>query len=140
MSSENKWEQNIAKAMSEASQADEHGVLSRSWYIPSWLPYVVFLVFGFLLAKTFATGVDAHPVNEQRDYETGSKVTLLMVAEDIESYLSAYGELPDDVPSPIASVMDIDYQKLDGKHFRLRMPYGAGAITFDAREDRLVLE
>ena len=141
MSSMNeRWEKNIAKAMNETGQSTSNSGQGSSFYLPNWFPYGICLVFGFLLAKTLVFGIEAHPVNENREYETGSKVALLMVAEDVESYLNNYGELPDEVPSPIASVMSVSYEKLSNDHFRLTMPYGDSNISFDAREDKWLLD
>lgn len=135
-----RWEKNIAKAMNETEQSTLRNRQAKSFYFPNWFPYGVCLVFGFLLAKMLAVGIETHQVNDKRNYETGSKIALLMVAEDVESYLNAYGELPEEVPSPIASVMDVSYERLTNDHFRLTMPYGDSNISFDARDDTLLLD
>ncbi len=140
ISTNKRWEENIANAMNEAQEGTQRKAGTASIYIPDWLSYVICIAFGFMLAKTFFTGVETHSVNNSRDYQTGSSVALLMVAEDIEHYRTTYGELPDTAPSPIASVMNISYEKISPEHFRLSIPHGDSSITFDAKEDKLVMD
>ncbi len=140
ISTTKRWEENIANAMNEAQGEGRQRGSSVSIYIPNWVSYVICVLFGFMVAKTFFMGVDSHPVTNDRDYQTGSSVALLMVAEDVEHYRITYGELPDTVPSAIASVMDISYEKITNNHFRLSIPHGNSSITFDAKDDKIIMD
>ena len=133
------WEQNIAKAMNEI-EGDGRGQRGGGGFsLPDWVPYGLCLVFGFLLADLLLNERGVHSINETREYATGGKVALLMVAEDVQSYWESYGSLPKDVPSPLASVMAVTYEKLSDKEFRLRMPFDGSFIEFVGSEDSQVL-
>ncbi|WP_462177078.1 hypothetical protein [Pseudoalteromonas gelatinilytica] len=139
ISTNKRWQESIAQAMDE-TQNNQRNKNRASIVLPSWLPYAAYIAFGFLLAKTLLIGHETHPVNYDRDYQTGSSVALLMIAEDVEHYRTTYGELPDDLPSPIASVMDVTYEKITNEHFRLTIPHGDSTITFDAKDDKIYME
>ena len=141
MASTNKrWEENIAEAMNETQRADQPRSDANAIYLPNWFSYGICILFGFLLAKTLSLGIEAHSTNEERDYQTGSSVALLMVAEDVEHYRTTYGKLPDEFPSPIATVMNVSYEKITNDHFRLTMPHGDSNLIFDASADKIVME
>ena len=106
------WEKNIEKAMTEVDGNRGGRLANGGVTLPNWIPYVVCVLFGFLLADVLINDRAVHSVNENRDYNTGGKVALLMVAEDIQSYWDTYGSLPDDVPGSLAQVLDISYEKL----------------------------
>jgi hypothetical protein len=135
-----KWEKNIAKAMSQADHSSESKDVSSGITLPNWFPLAVCAVFGFMLAKLVTFGNEVHPANEGRDYAMGTRVALLMVAEDVESYFETYGELPDYSPSPIASVMNVTYERYSGDHFKLTMPSGDDTLTFDGTAKTLSLD
>lgn len=139
VSTNKRWEENIANAMNESNKSNKTDV-SAAIILPSWLSYSVCILFGFLLAKTLVTGVQTHQTNLERDYQTGSSVAILMAAEDVEHYRTTYGKLPDELPSAIAAVIDVRYEKVNKDHFRLTMPHGDSTITFDAKEDKIFME
>lgn len=140
MDSTNKrWQENIAEAMNE-TQKNQSMNSRTTIMLPSWITYAVCIVFGFLIAKTAVTGVKTHHTNYDRDYQTGSSVALLMVAEDVEHYKTNYGKLPDELSSPIAAVIDVSYEKISKDHFRLTMPHGDSTITFDAKDDKIYMD
>ena len=140
MDSTNKrWKENIAEAMNE-TQKNRPSKANTTIMLPSWTSYAVCILFGFLLAKTLVTGVQTHHKNLDRDYQTGGSVALLMVAEDVEHYKLTYGKLPDDLPSPIAAVIDVSYEKISNDHFRLTMPHGNSNIIFDAKDDKIYMD
>ncbi len=136
-----KWQSNIASAMNEID-ASVSATVSRSpsYQLPNWVPYVLCLTLGFLVAKSFVTSSTPHPINDDRVYATGGKATLLMVAEDIQSYWDTYGSLPDEIPGPLAQVVNVSYDRINDRHFRLSMPNGDSRLVFDGSEDRLYLE
>lgn len=133
-STSDEWEKNIAKAVNQTDRSAAVHPVRSGLTLPNWFPLAISLVFGFMLAELFVSGDAPHSVNDSREYETGSRVALLMVAEDVESYVEAYGELPEDSFSPIASVMNVTYEKLSDEHFKLTMPFGDEILTFEGKE------
>lgn len=131
------WEKNIASAMTEVDARRERR--SQGIVLPTWLPYVACAIFGVLLANLFVNGHGAHPAPSSRDYSVGGQAALLMVAEDVQHYWDTYGSLPDEVPSPLANVLNITYERTDGGHFRLTMPHGSQRIVFEGSEKRLAV-
>lgn len=133
------WEKNIAKAMGEVERRGSSRGAGSGISLPDWIPYGLCLVFGFLLADLLVNDRGIHSVNEGREYSTGGKAALLMVAEDVQSYWDSYGSLPDDVPGSLAHVLDVSYEKLADNEFRLRMPFEGAFIEFIGNEDSQVL-
>jgi hypothetical protein len=133
------WEKNIADAMSEidGNNAKRHAVSGIS--LPSWLPYIACIALGVLVADLMINERTMHSVNNDRDYATGGSAAILMVAEDVQSYWDAYGDLPEQAPGSLAQVLNVSYEKLGDAHFQLSMPHGNGAIVFDGSEDTLVM-
>lgn len=131
------WETNIANAIKEVDQSGNQS--SSGYLLPVWIPYLACLVFGMLLADLFINNRATHPINEARDYGTGGKVALLMVAEDVQSYWDSYGKLPDEAPSSIAQVLNISYEKLANDRFKLWMQNGDETIELSASEDTVDL-
>lgn len=140
VSTNKRWEENIAQAMNETQQAQSGKGARTTIMVPEWFSYAICMLFGFLLAKTLVTGVEVHPENSNRDYQTGGSVALLIAAEDVEHYRLRNGKLPDELPSPIGAVIDITYEKITGDHFRLSMPHGDSRIVFDALDDKISME
>ena len=136
-----KWQANIASAVDEIdASTTAPSSMSVSYQLPNWLPYLLCLTLGFLVAKSWLTDAPPHPINNDRDYATGGKAALLMVAEDIQSYWDTYGALPDKVPGPLAQVVDVTYDRINDRHFRLSMQHGNSRLVFDGAEDNLYLE
>ena len=140
MTTTDKWEKNITKAMKEVDQGREKKQASSVLVLPDWTAYLACMVFGFLLADLLLRGNDLHPINQDRDFSTGGKAALLIVAEDVQSYWDTHGELPDDPPSPLVSMLDVRYEKLTAEHFRLSMKHVDSTIVFDGHENTLTME
>ena len=140
MNSADKWSQNINKAMQEIDDGEKEKKQAISIDVPDWLPYVMCIAFGFFVANVWLGGNSPHPVNQQRDYTMGGKAALLIVAEDVQHYWDAYGELPDSAPSPLVSVLDVNYEKLSDDHYRLIMNHFDSKIVFDGRESVFTME
>lgn len=139
MSTSEKWQQNIAKAMNEIDHDEKKNKSPSVFYLPSWLPYVSCIVFGFFVADMMLSNRGEHPTNENRDYLSGGRAALLIVAEDIQSYWDVNGSLPKAAPT-LADVLEVSYEKISDDHFRLSMPHLGSMIVFDGREQSFSME
>lgn len=136
-SASNRWNQNIDRAMHEINGSGRT-IRSGGVTLPNWVPAMAFVLLGILIARLLFTDTMPHPVAPDRDYGTGGRVALLMIAEDLERYRQMSGALPSEIPSPIAKVMDVDYEK-HGDQFVLIYHGADGVITLDERNTSLTM-
>jgi len=131
------WEQSIANAIDEIDSPKGKAGSQFIISVPRWAPYFLCLVLGFLIADLWLSNRTDYSQTSTRHTVSGGKVAVLMVAEDIQSFWNENGELPVRAPGHLAGDFNIEYIKLDEKHFRLEMPYNGDTIVFDASENSL---
>jgi len=131
------WEQSIANAIDEIDNPKGRDASKFIINIPSWAPYFLCLVLGFLIADLWLNNHSGYSQDSSRHTVKGGKVAVLMVAEDIQTFLNENGELPNKAPGHLADDFNIKYIKLDQQHFKLEMPFDGDTIVFDASENSL---
>ena len=130
------WDHGIDKAMKELGGTDYSSVKTVSMRVsePHNLPNgLLYVVIGLLLAFIVFRWIgheSPHQLAEDRDFETGSRVALLMIAEDIERHRNLEGRLPGELVSPLGRVLDVEYSKLDDDTFSLKMQAEEGVLVF----------
>jgi hypothetical protein len=130
------WDHGIDKAMKEIDGTDYRNVktvsvkVSEPHNLPNGLLYgVIGLLLAFIIFR-WVGHESPHQLAENRDFETGSRVALLMIAEDIERHRNLEGRLPRELVSPLGQVLDVEYSKLDEGTFSLKMQAEDGVLIF----------
>ena len=129
----NRWGQDIDRAMQQIENPTvEQGVIySRSYYLPYWFPYVTIAVLVVVIFSQSSSYNAPHPMSDDRDFETGPRVAMLMLAEDVERYRDTEGKLPDELPGALGDILDVHYEKVDKNTFELRMNTDISTLIFN---------
>ena len=130
--SSNSWGEDIDRAMKQIEKpiSKTKSAVSKSYSIPPWVFYVSIVIFFILIVHRAPSYADPHPVAQNRDLETGPRVAMLIVAEEIERYRLEKGNLPEELPSVLGIALDIEYERISNNKFELQM---------DSKEGKLVL-
>ncbi|GEM_PF-6469100 len=119
----------IHEAMDDISN---RGVSSdRSFQIPVEILYlaVLLLIVSFIYHQPFSTDTHAGPT--AASFESGKRVALLTFAEEIDSYQRNHNKFPEKILSPLASVLQVNYEILGVNHYQLTMPTPEGKLVLD---------
>ena len=129
----NRWGQDIDRAMQQIEKPTvEHGnIYSRSYYLPNWVPNVAIALLVVVIFSQSSSYNTPHPMSDDRDFETGPRVAMLMLAEDVERYRDTEGKLPDELPGALGDILDVHYEKVDKNTFELRMNTDISTLIFN---------
>ncbi|TYC53210.1 hypothetical protein FMN52_19015 [Marinobacter sp. BW6] len=137
---QNRWESKIERAVNEIEGRGASKRNSRSIELPPWFPYICFLVLGVFIANIYLSGSSYHEDSAPQEFQTGGKVALLMMAEDIEHFRKMNGRLPDAIPGALQNLMDVSYQKLSDDEFRLEVEHYRAKIRVGNGKELLEVE
>jgi len=103
----------------------------RSFQMPVEILYlmVLLLVISFTYYQPHSN--DTHTNPSTNSLMSGKRVALLTFAEDIDSYQRTHNKFPEDIPSPLASVLQVKYEVLGVNHYQLIMPSPEGELVLD---------
>ena len=130
------WDHGIDRAMKEIDGTDYSNVktvsikVSEPHNLPNGLLYGVIAVLLAFIVYKWVSHESPHQLTQDRDFETGSRVALLMIAEDIERHRNLEGSLPRELVSPLGQVLDVEYSKLDDDTFTLKMQAEESVLVF----------
>ena len=104
---------------------------SRSIELPTGIPYLVgaLLVISLIYNLPHFSGETIQPTTEALD--SGKRVGLLTIAENINAYKREHGSLPETTPSALGSVLNINYTVLGENHYELSMPTLDGLLVLN---------
>lgn len=119
----------IKEAMVEIS--DKQFSVNSSFQLPAISPYLVglLLIISFFYNQPKFNDTHANPTNNS--FESGQRVGLLTIAENIDAYQRKNGELPKKMPSALSNVLRVDYKKLGTNHYELTMPTSDGLLVLN---------
>jgi hypothetical protein len=120
----------INEAMTEISE--KQFSFDRSFLIPAWLPYLVVVVLILSLIYKVPHFTDTHLNPPSHAFESGQRIGLLNVAENINAYYREHGKLPKKMPSSLSSVLKIEYEKLGADQYKLSMPTADGLLILSS--------
>jgi len=129
-SENNDFEGLINEAMTEISE--KQFSFDRSFYIPTWLPYMVAVILVISLVYNVPHISDTHLNPSSHAFESGQRIGLLNVAENINAYHREHGKLPKKMPSALSSVLKIEYEKLGTDQYTLSMPTADGLLILSS--------
>lgn len=129
--SSNSWGEDIDRAMKQIEKpvSTTKATFTNSYSIPPSLLYVAIVILLVLLVHRTPSYEEPHPVPQNRDMETGPRVAMLMVAEEIEQYRLENGKLPKEIPSALGNMLDIEYKKMGSNKFELHMYSNEGKLV-----------
>jgi len=106
---------------------------TRSFQIPVEVLYlmVFLLILSFIYFQPHSTDTHSNPTTHS--LESGKRVALLTFAEDINTYHTAHNKFPENIPSPLASVLQVQYDMLGVNHYQLSMLTPEGKLILDHR-------
>lgn len=135
------WNLGIEQAMQEiegrrgTTMVTSVSVMNRSHSLPAWFQYSLVGLLILLAIIEFARYRSPHALAQDRDFETGARVGLLMVAEDIERIRTMEGRVPERMESALGKVLGVQYKKLDDDSFELSVDTDFGRLVFDDFEN-----
>ena len=139
--SNHNWNVGIEQAMQEiegrrgTTVVTSVSVMNRNHSLPNWFQYSLVGLLLLIAVIEFARYRSPHALAQDRDFETGARVGLLMVAEDIERIRSTEGRVPDRLESALGKVLGVQYRKLDDESFELSLDTDFGRLVFDDYEN-----
>ncbi len=131
VSSSSSWGEDIEQAMKQIEKptSKTKSVVSKNHTTPPWVLFVSIAILLVLIVLRAPSYVTPHPVGKNRDMESGSRVAMLIVAEEIEQYGLENGKLPKDLPSDLGRSLGIEYAKTNNDHFELQMTSSEGRLV-----------
>jgi len=120
----------INEAMTEISEKQLS--FDRSFLIPTWLPYMVVIILVISLIKNVPHFTDTHLNPSNHAFESGQRIGLLNVAENINAYQREHGKLPKKMPSALSSVLKIEYERIGTNQYKLSMPTADGLLILNS--------
>lgn len=121
----------INEAMTEISE--KQFSFDRSFFIPNWLPYMVVVILVISLIYNVPHISDTHLNPPSHAFESGQRIGLLNIAENINAYYREHGKLPKKMPSALSSVLKIEYEKLGTDQYKLSMPTADGLLILSSQ-------
>lgn len=115
-------------------------IMSANRSLPNWFMYTVIGILILIALIEINRADGSHALSPDRDFHTGSRVALLMIAEDIERIRNLEGSVPDQLDTALGYVLDVEYRKLDDKSFVLQMNTDRGVLVFNDSIDSVELE
>lgn len=121
----------INEAMEEVS--NKQLSLNTSFQIPVEILYLslLLLIVVFVFNKPYSN--DTHPSPTSHAFESGQRIGLLTIAEEINAYEREHGKLPNKIPSTFADIMQVTYNKIGKHHYELIMPIFDGELILDGQ-------
>ena len=113
--SNHSWNVGIEQAMQEiegrrgTTMVTSVSVMNRNHSLPTWFQYSLVGLLVLIAVIEFARYRSPHALAQDRDFETGARVGLLMVAEDIERIRVMEGSVPDRMESALGKVLGVQY-------------------------------
>jgi hypothetical protein len=118
----NSWASDIDRAMREIDDRKISTVLNASYItIPPGFLYIGVLVLFIVLVMNWSAIIRPHKSSGDRNYVTAPRVSLLMIAEDIENYRKNNKNLPDKIPGALGQILNMKYEKLNNNKFTLEL-------------------
>jgi hypothetical protein len=101
--------------------------------LPPITPVVLTLILFVVLIFNYERYVNPHEIPIASVLSSGEQFALKAIAEDVETYRMVYGQLPDELPnsSAISAIVDVEYEKLDEKNYKLYMKTDNGEYTLN---------
>jgi len=119
----------INEAMDDISNKEAPS--QRSFQMPVEILYLMVLLFIISFIYHQPHSSDTHLGPTTASLESGKRVTLLTFAEDIDSYQQSHNKFPEKIPSPLASVLEVQYEILAVDHYQLTMATSEGKLVLD---------
>ncbi len=131
------WSAGIEQAMQEIegrrtpTVVTSVSVMNKNHSLPSWFQYALIGLLVVIAIIEVTRDRSPHALSQDRDFATGSRVGLLMVAEDIERIKAEEGKVPDRMESALGQVLGVQYQRIDDGSFELSLDTDSGRLVFD---------
>ena len=103
----------------------------NSYRLPSWLSYVVgvLLIVSLTYNLPHFSGNTTRPTTDALD--SGKRIGLLTIAENINAYQREHGSLPEKTPSALTALLNVNYKILGANHYELTMPTPDGILALN---------
>jgi hypothetical protein len=126
---ENSWDGLIDEAMDEIS--NENSSINNSYHLPK--PFFYFSLIGFVFSLFFnwPQFSDTHADPSSTALQSGQRIALLAVADDVIAYKLKNGTFPEELPSLLSSIIQIKYRKITNTHFELKTPILGGDLVLE---------
>ena len=119
----------IHEAMDEV--ANKNIASDRSFHMPLEALYLVVLLLIVSLVYYQPYSTDTHTNPTTSSLESGKRVALLTLADDIDTYQRSHNKFPKKISSPLANVLKVEYEVLGTNHYQLIRPTPEGKLILD---------
>ena len=128
MNQNNEIEALIKEATMESKVKITH---NNSFQLPAAVPKLVgvLLIASLIYNLPHFSGITTQPTTDALD--SGKRVGLLTIAENINAHQREHGSLPKTPPSALTGVLNINYKVLGENHYVLTMPVANGILTLN---------
>ena len=127
------WDGMINEAMDQIS--NEQVAEKSLFQIPISAFYL--LIAGLVISLVFhwPQFSDTHADPSTKAIQSGQRIGLLTLADDIVAFQLRNGELPEELPNLLRNIIQVKYTKLGNNHFELRMPIVNGELVLTHEEN-----
>ena len=121
------WDGLINEAMDEIST--ENVSVKSTYQLPVNVFYLVIAALVFSMFYHWPGFSDTHDGPSVKAIQSGQRIGLLTMADDIVAFQRRNGELPEELPSLLSNIIQVKYTRLSNNYFELRMPIIGGELV-----------